>query len=223
MLLMPKGYLAHVAKLCKRYQVLFIMDEVATGFGRTGTMFACEQEKVSPDFLCVAKSITGGYLPLAATLTREKVYRAFLGRYEDFKTFFHGHTYTANPLACAVALANLRLYGEKGLLENVRQRTSQLNQGLASLKTHPQVKEIRQLGLMAGIQMVGGRRMGQKVCDVAFMRGVWLRPLGDVVVLMPPLAISEKELSFFIDVVRKSVILATNDPLVQRLPPRSGI
>ena len=98
MLLMPKGYLAHVAKLCKKYQVLLIVDEVATGFGRTGTMFACEQEGVSPDFLCVAKSITGGYLPLAATLTREKLFRAFLGRYDEFKTFFHGHTYTANPL-----------------------------------------------------------------------------------------------------------------------------
>ena len=112
MLLMARGYLAHVAKLCKKYQVLLIVDEVATGFGRTGTMFACEQEKVSPDFLCVAKSITGGYLPLAATLAKERIYKAFLGRYDEFKTFFHGHTYTANPLACAVALENLVLYKE---------------------------------------------------------------------------------------------------------------
>ncbi len=217
MLVMPKGYLAHVSRLCKRYQVLLIVDEVATGFGRTGTMFASEQEGVSPDFLCVAKSITGGYLPLAATLTREKIYQAFLGRYDEFKTFFHGHTYTANPLACAVALENLALYRKENLLKNVRARAKQLAQGLAPLKTHPHVKEIRQVGLMAGIELSQDNstryppaaRMGLKVCDAAFKKGVWLRPLGDVVVLMPPLAISEKELTFFIDVVRKSVILAT--------------
>src|SRR5476649_88953 len=121
-LLMPKRYLAHVAKLCQKYQVLLIVDEVATGFGRTGTMFAVEQENVRPDLLCVAKSITGGYLPLAATLTTERIYRAFLGRYDEFKTFFHGHTYTANPLACAAALANLDLYRKENLLRNVRVR-----------------------------------------------------------------------------------------------------
>jgi adenosylmethionine-8-amino-7-oxononanoate aminotransferase len=212
MLLMPKGFLAHVARLCKRYQVLLIVDEVATGFGRTGTMFACEQEDVSPDFLCVAKSVTGGYLPLAGTLTTERVYRAYLGRYDEFKTFFHGHTYTANPLACAAAVANLELYRKENLLKNVRARAKQLAAGLAPLRDHPHVKEIRQLGLMVGIELIAyppGRRMGLKVCDAAFKRGVWLRPLGDVVVLMPPLAITEKELAFLIDVVRKAVILAT--------------
>jgi adenosylmethionine-8-amino-7-oxononanoate aminotransferase len=212
MLLMPRGYLAHVARLCKRYQVLLIVDEVATGFGRTGTMFACEQEKVSPDFLCVAKSITGGYLPLAATLATERIYRAFLGRYDEFKTFFHGHTYTANPLACAAALANLDLYRKKKLLKNVEERARQLAEGLAPLRQHPHVKEIRQLGLMAGIELAAfppGRRMGLKVCDAALQRGVWLRPLGDVIVLMPPLAIARKDLAFLIDVVRNSVILAT--------------
>ncbi len=229
---MPKGYLGHVARLCKKYDVLFIVDEVATGFGRTGTMFACEQENVSPDFLCVAKSITGGYLPLAATLTKENVYKAFLGRYDEFKAFFHGHTYTANPLACAVALSNLALYQKKGLLKNVRDRAAELSAGLAPLRDHPHVKEVRQVGLMAGIDLVqekisltpslslGERdgvrhrpypvaaRMGLKVCDEALRRGVWLRPLGDVVILMPPLAISQKELAFLIDVVRNSVILA---------------
>jgi len=212
MLLMPKGYLAHVAKLCQKYQALLIVDEVATGFGRTGTMFACEQEKVSPDFLCVAKSITGGYLPLAATLTTERVYRAYLGRYDEFKTFFHGHTYTANPLACAAALANLELYRKENLLKNVRARTRQLAEGLSSLQGRPRIKEIRQIGLMAAIELKGyppGRRMGLKVCDAAFERGVWLRPLGDVIVIMPPLAITKQELAFLIDVVRKSVILAT--------------
>src|SRR4029077_3912589 len=147
MRLLPKGYLAHVARICESFHILLILDEVATGFGRTGTMFACEQEGVSPDFLCVAKSLTGGYLPLAATLTTEKVYKAFLGRYDEFKAFFHGHTYTANPLACAVALANLDLYEKEDLLANVRQRTLELETGLAALKAHPFVKEIRQVGL----------------------------------------------------------------------------
>ncbi len=226
MILMPKGYLAHVARLCKKYEVLLIVDEVATGFGRTGTMFACEQEKVSPDLLCVAKSITGGYLPLAATLAKEKIFKAYLGRYDEFKTFFHGHTYTANPLACAVALANLDLYGKKNLLKNVRARAAQLRDGLAPLLRHPQVRGIRQLGLMAGIEIgpyLAGARMGLKVCEEAIKRGVWLRPLGDVVVLLPPLAISRKELAFLIDVVRNSVILALNDSMASQRVVRPRI
>ena len=211
--LMPKGYLAHVARLCKRYGVFLIADEVATGFGRTGTLFAVEQEKVRPDFLCVAKSLTGGYLPLAATLTTEKVYGAFLGRYDEFKAFFHGHTYTANPLACAAALANLDLYRKKNLMAHVRERARELTEGLAPLRRHPHVKEVRQIGLMAGIELEKSpgksyppaARMGLKVCDACLKRGVWLRSLGDVVVLMPPLAISRKELQFLIQVVRDSI------------------
>ncbi len=219
MRLMPEGYLAHVARLCRKYDVLLILDEVATGFGRTGTMFACEQEHVSPDILCVAKSLTGGYLPLAATLASERIFKAFLGRYDEFKTFFHGHTYTANPLACSVALANLDLFKKEDLLKNVRERAAQLALGLKTLENHPHVKEIRQIGLMAGIELVqdrdtglpypARRRMGLRVCDEAIRCGVWLRPLGDVVVLMPPLAISQKELAFLIDVTRNSVILTT--------------
>jgi adenosylmethionine-8-amino-7-oxononanoate aminotransferase len=215
MRLMPKGYLAHVARLCKRYNVLLIADEVATGFGRTGTLFAVEQENVRPDFLCVAKSLTGGYLPLAATLTSEKIYRAFLGRYDQFKTFFHGHTYTANPLACAAALANLALYQKEKLLPKIRARARELAETLAPLKRHPHVKEIRQIGLMAGIELIQDKargrpypsqeRRGLRVCDAAFKRGVWLRPLGDVVVLMPPLAISRKELQFLVRVVKAAI------------------
>jgi len=213
MLLMPRGYLAHVAKLCKKYQVLLILDEVATGFGRTGRMFAGEHEGVSPDFLCVAKSITGGYLPLAATLAKERIYRAFLGRYDEFKAFFHGHTYTANPLACAVALANLDLYKKEDLLGNVRSRTRQMSKSIRRLIGHPHVKEVRQMGLMAGIGLSRdkfadyppGWRMGLKVCDAAIKRGVWLRPLGDVIVLMPPLAITAKELAFLFQVVQESI------------------
>lgn len=212
MLIMPKGYLAHVSRLCKRYGIFLIVDEVATGFGRTGTMFAVEQEKVQPDFLCLAKGITGGYLPLAATLTTEKVFRAFLGRYDEFKTFFHGHTYTANPLACAAALASLKLIRKKQLLQNVRARAKQLKEGLASLQRHPHVKEVRQLGLMVGIELrryPPAERRGLRVCDEALNRGVWLRPLGDVVVLMPPLVISKMELAFLLRVLGQSVAAAT--------------
>jgi adenosylmethionine-8-amino-7-oxononanoate aminotransferase len=215
MLLQPKGFLKRLAQLCRHYDILLIADEVATGFGRTGTMFAVEQEKVKPDFLCVAKSLTAGYLPLAATLTTEKIYRAFLGHFDEFKAFFHGHTYTANPLACAVALENLRLYKERDLLRNVRARTKQLAQGLASLKDHPHVKEIRQIGLMVGIELVRdkktgkgyppGWRMGLMVCDTLLESGVWLRPLGDVLVLLPPLAISAKEMDFFSRKVRQAI------------------
>jgi adenosylmethionine-8-amino-7-oxononanoate aminotransferase len=217
MRLMPKGYLSHVARLCKRHNVLLIADEVATGFGRTGTMFAVEQEKVRPDFLCVAKSITAGYLPLAATLSTEKVYRAFLGCYDEFKAFFHGHTYTANPLACAAALANLELYRKENLLAKIQQRSKQLAESLAPLRDHPHVKEVRQVGLMMGIELIEDKakakgyppaaRMGLNVCDDTLKRGVWLRPLGDIVVLMPPLAISAKELQFLVD----TVILAINE------------
>lgn len=215
MQIMPRGYLAHVARLCVKHQVLLIVDEVATGFGRTGTMFAVEQEGVSPDFLCLAKSLTGGYLPLAATLTTEKVYNAFLGRFDEFKAFFHGHTYTANPLACAVALASLDLYKKEDLLENVRRRTFQLTEELGPLKDHPHIQEVRQIGLMAGIELVKnkqtqqkyrpGHRMGLKVCQAAIRRGVWLRPLGDVIVLVPPLAIKERELAFMARVVREAI------------------
>jgi len=229
---MPRGYLAHVAQLCRTSDILLIVDEVATGFGRTGTMFACEQEGVSPDFLCVAKSLTGGYLPLAATLTKERIYRAFLGRYDEFKAFFHGHTYTANPLACAVALANLNYAPVHNLLANVRNRTLQLQKIARRLAIHPHVKEVRQVGLMAGIELVQQKgsltpalshrervpvrageatpyppslRMGLKVCDAALKRGVWLRPLGDTIVLMPPLVISEKELGFLLKVVEEAI------------------
>ena len=221
MLLMPKGYLAHAARLCRRYGLLLIVDEVATGFGRTGTLFACQQEGVSPDFLCVAKSLTAGYLPLAATLATEKIFRTFLGRYDEFRTFFHGHTYTANPLACAVAIANLDLIRRNRLLDRVRRRARQLADGLAPMRAHDHVREVRQLGLMCGIELVRdkssgrpyppGRRMGLRVCDEAIRRGVWLRPLGDVIVLMPPLAIAEAEMQFLVNVVHAAIEAGTSD------------
>lgn len=218
MRVMPKGYLAEAARLCRRYDVLLVLDEVATGFGRTGTMFACEREKAAPDFLCAAKTLTGGYLPLAVTLAREKIFRAFLGRYDEFKTFFHGHTYTANPLACAVALENLRRYTPRSFAI-IRRRAEEMRRGLEPLRNHPHVKEIRQIGLMAGIELIrdkaknlaypAGMRMGLKGCDAAIRRGVWIRPLGDVLVLMPPLAISAPDMRFLTQTVCEAIDEAT--------------
>lgn len=215
MLLQPKGFLKRLGERCRRYGILMIADEVATGFGRTGEMFAVDHDGIRPDFLCVAKSLTGGYLPLAATLTTEKVFRAFRGRFDEFRHFFHGHTYTANPLACAVAIENLRLYEERNLLANVRARAQQMADGLAPLKDHPHVKDIRQLGLMCGIELVQDKRrnrpfaprerMGLRVCQDAIRRGVWLRPLGDTIVLLPPLAISRMEMDVLVRTVRASI------------------
>jgi adenosylmethionine-8-amino-7-oxononanoate aminotransferase len=196
MLVHPPGYLAKVAELCHRHDVHLILDEVATGFGRTGTMFACEQEQVSPDFLCLAKGISGGYLPLAATLTTEDVYSAFLGKREELKQFFHGHTYTANPLACAVGLESLALLRES-TLANARARIPQLTAALSRMRNHVGVQDIRHRGLMAGIELapLTGRFLGVEVCERARAHGVILRPLGDVVVWMPPLSVTADDLA----------------------------
>lgn len=201
MLLQPEGWLSGVAALCRKYDVLLICDEVATGFGRTGTMFACEQEAVTPDLMCVAKGLTGGYLPLAATLTSERVYEAFLGRFDEAKTFFHGHTYTGNPLACAVALANLALFESERTLERMIPAEGVLADGLARVAKLPHVKEVRRRGLMIGIELARdgstpyeyGERMGFKACLAARRHGVLLRPLGNVIVVMPPLSLSDAE------------------------------
>jgi adenosylmethionine-8-amino-7-oxononanoate aminotransferase len=199
--------------------LLFIADEVATGFGRTGTMFACQQEGVAPDFMCVAKGITGGYLPLAATLTTEEIFKGFLGEFDEFKTFFHGHTYTGNPLACAVALANLQLFEEEDLLEKVRTSSELLRRLLARFWDLSRVGDVRQKGLMVGIELVQNRRtrkpyapaekIGQKVIAEARKRGVIIRPLGDVIVLMPPLATDDSTLEELVDVTYESLRAVT--------------
>ncbi|HSN30800.1 MAG TPA: adenosylmethionine--8-amino-7-oxononanoate transaminase [Kofleriaceae bacterium] len=196
MLVHPRGFLREVAALCRRHEVHLILDEVATGFGRTGTMFACEQEDVAPDFLCLAKGISGGYLPLAATLTTEAVYAAFLGARAEMKHFFHGHTYTANPLACAVGIESLRLLREE-TLANAQARIPEIGAALARIAKHPAVREVRSVGLMAGIDLHAsdGRFLGVEVCDRARQHGVILRPLGDVVVWMPPLSVSSDDLA----------------------------
>ena len=195
MLIHPQGFLGKAAELCRRHAVHLIVDEVATGFGRTGTMFACEQEGVSPDFLCLAKGIAGGYLPLAATLSTEEIYSVFLGKRSELKHFFHGHTFTANPLACAVGLASLQLLRQE-TLPNARARLPEMTAALGRIAALPGVREVRQCGLMAGIDLtpIEGRALGVEVCDRIRSHSVILRNLGDVVVWMPPLSISTPDL-----------------------------
>ncbi len=195
MLVHPPGFLARAAALCKQYGVHLILDEVATGFGRTGTMFACEREAVQPDFLCLAKGISGGYLPLAATLSTEEIYTAFLGARSELKHFFHGHTYTANPLACAVGLASLDLL-RASTMANACARIPDVEAALERVSREPAVKETRQCGLMVGIELHGraGRSMGADACARARKHGVIVRNLGDVVVWMPPLTITRDDL-----------------------------
>ena len=195
MLVHPRGYLARAAELCRRHSVHLIVDEVATGFGRTGTLFACEQEHITPDFLCLAKGISGGYLPLAATLTTEEVYAAFLGTRRDLNQFFHGHTYTANPLACAVGLESLALLRDT-TLANARAQLPRIVAALDRIGQLACVREVRRCGLMAGIELASrdGRALGAEVCAAVRKHGVILRPLGDVVVWMPPLSIEPEDL-----------------------------
>ena len=209
----PEGYLREVRELCDRHGVLLICDEVATGFGRTGTMFACEQEGVAPDFLCLAKGLTGGYLPLAATLTTERVYEGFLGAFEDFRTFFHGHTYTGNPLACAAALATLDVFESERTLERLQGKIALLADLLErEVAPLPAVAEIRRRGFMVGIELSGfalEERMGHQVTLAARRRGAIVRPLGDTIVLMPPLAIEEAELRRLVGITAAAIDEAT--------------
>jgi adenosylmethionine-8-amino-7-oxononanoate aminotransferase len=204
----PPGYLSEVRRLCDRHGVLLICDEVATGFGRTGTMFACEQEGVSPDLLCVAKGLTGGYMPLAATLATERIYETFLGAHQEFKSFFHGHTYTGNPLACAAAIASLEVFEEERTLVRLQPKIRLLGELLDEVAGMREVSEIRQCGFMVGIDLGEhdpSLRMGHRVVLEARRRGVIVRPLGDVVVLMPPLSITKQELRRLVTVVADSI------------------
>ncbi len=211
MLVHPPGYLREARELCDHFGVLMICDEVATGFGRTGTMFACEQEDVAPDLLCLAKGLTGGYLPLAATLTTERIYEGFLGAPEEQRTFFHGHTYTGNPLACAAAIANLDAFEQEQTLAHLQPKIELLGEQLEAVAAMPEVKEVRRCGFMVGIDLGEhdpALRVGQRVTLEARERGAIIRPLGDVVVLMPPLAISERELEALIEITAESIEVA---------------
>jgi adenosylmethionine-8-amino-7-oxononanoate aminotransferase len=218
MLLQPPGYLRAVRAACDRHDVFLICDEVATGFGRTGTMFACEQEGVVPDFLCLAKGLTGGYLPLAATVSTERVHAAFLGEPEEYRTFFHGHTYTGNPLACAAALATLDAFEQERTLARLQPKAALLEQLLRDLvEPLPHVAEVRRCGFMCGIELAeNGRRtydsalrMGHRTTLAARSRGAIVRPLGDVVVLMPPLPIEPDVLEELVEITADAIADAT--------------
>ncbi len=215
MIVHPEGFLRRMAKACTRLGIPFIADEVATGFGRTGTMFAVEQEGVEPDFMAVAKGITGGYLPLAATLTTETIFRTFRGPYAEKKTFFHGHTYSGNPLASAAALANLDVFEEEGTLSKAPGKIAFLERELKRFLDLGHVGDVRQKGFMIGIELEADpqarkpfpleSRIGALACRAARKRGVILRPLGDVVVVMPPPAMTEKDLGRVLDAAYESI------------------
>jgi len=219
MIAQPPGYLAKVREVTRRHDVLLIADEVAVGFGRTGKMFACEHEGVSPDLLCLAKGITGGYLPLAATLATDDVYQAFLGEFGEFKTFFHGHTYSGNPLGAAVGLASLDIFAQDRVLEGLPPKVELLAGRLANLAEHPHVGDIRQRGLMVGLELVADkltrepfplkRRTGHRVILAARQLGAILRPLGDVIVLLPPLCITPEELGTLCDITYEAIARGT--------------
>ena len=216
MLVHPLGYLREVRRLCDEHGVLLICDEVATGFGRTGRMFACEHEGVAPDFLCLAKGLTGGYLPLAATLTTERVYEAFLGAHHEFKTFFHGHTYTGNPLACAAALANLDVFEQERTLDRLQVKIDLLGRWLERyVAPLGAVAEVRRRGFMTGIQLrpfPPEARMGHRVTLAARRAGAIIRPLGDVVILMPPLSIGEPDLRRLVEITAAAIAEAAAAP-----------
>ena len=215
----PPGYLRRVADACRRHDVLLICDEVATGFGRTGRLFACEHEGVRPDLMCLAKGISGGYLPLAATLATDRIYEAFLGDPGEHRTFFHGHTYTGNALACAAGLASLDVFEKDGVLARIGELQGLLAARLAPLGSMPHVGEVRRRGLMVGIELVADRRTraayppeerrGRRACEAARKHGVLIRPLGDVVVLMPPYCISDENLARLADAAGQGIAEAT--------------
>jgi adenosylmethionine-8-amino-7-oxononanoate aminotransferase len=219
MITSPKGYVKRIRELTIKYGVLLIADEVATGFGRTGRMFACDHESISPDILCLAKGITGGYLPLAATLTTEEIFNAFLGEYEEKRTFFHGHSYTGNPLACAAAAANLRVMKQEKVLEKLQGKIQFLSEALKEYEELEHVGDIRQLGMMVGIELVVDKatkeeypfedKIGINVTKEARSRGLIIRPLGNVIVLMPPLSISQDELSEILSITYHSIKAVT--------------
>jgi adenosylmethionine-8-amino-7-oxononanoate aminotransferase len=215
----PPGYLRGVRELTRKYDVLMIADEVAVGFGRTGRMFACEHEGVAPDIICLSKGLTGGYMPLAATIATEEIYSAFLGEFSELKTFFHGHSYTGNQLGCAVALAGLDIFEREDVLARLAPRIAQLADWLARIAAHPHVGDVRQAGLVAGVELVRERatkepyaweeKRGWRVAHEARERGVLIRPLGNTVVIMPPLSIAEDELGALLAAIEGGIGAAT--------------
>ncbi len=219
MIIHPSGYLSGARALCKKYNVLFILDEVLTGFGRTGKMFACLHEDVAPDIMALSKGVNGGYMPLAATLATDEIYNAFLGKYAELKTFFHGHTYTGNPLGCAAALASLELFEKEHILENLEPKIDHLRAKLKRFELLEHVGDVRQCGLIAAIELVRDKsskepypwevRVGNRVCLEARKHGLLIRPLGHIIVIMPPLSIRVDELSKMLDIIYESIQVVT--------------
>jgi adenosylmethionine-8-amino-7-oxononanoate aminotransferase len=209
MIVYPKEYLARAAELARKYDVHLIVDEVATGFGRCGRMFACEHARIEPDFMCLSKGITAGYLPLAATLVSEDVYRAFYDDYEKKKTFFHGHTYTANPTACAAAVASLEIFEQEDVLGRIKKIIGALQDGLEKFRGLDLVGDVRNIGVIGAVELVRDRetkevfepqeRIGLEIYKKSLERNLLLRPLGNVSYLFLPLCINEKELRYILE------------------------
>lgn len=219
MVMHPPGFLRGLRKLTREHDVLLIADEVAVGCGRTGTMFACQQEDVVPDFLCLGKGLSGGYLPLAATITNDTIYRAFLGEWHTGRTLHHGHTFSGNPLACAAALASLDAFDEEKTLAKLPEKCALLRDHLRRLAEHPHVVRTRQRGLIgsleltpdksAGVPYPASERRAWRVCRETLANGVWLRPLADVLYVMPPLAISLEELDLLMNTLAAAIANVT--------------
>ena len=221
MIVSPTGFLKGAATLARKYNTLLILDEVMTGFGRTGKMWGCEHEEVVPDILCSAKGLTAGYLPLAATLTTDEIHEAFLGDYRDFKTFFHGHTFTGNQLGCAAALANINLFEETDLIRKIQPTIEHFKDRLQKFYTLDHVGDVRICGLTAGIELVRDRvtkeeypaaeKVGMRVCQEVLRNGAMLRPLVNVIVLMPPLQITIAELDELLKIVYNAIERVTGE------------
>lgn len=220
MLMAPAGYLKRIRELTKKYNVLLIADEVATGFGRTGRMFACDSECISPDLMCISKGITGGYMPLAATLTTDEIYNTFLGDMEEKKTFYHGHSYTANQLACAAGIASLKIFKDEHVIEGLQEKIQVIAEKLEKIAKLTHVGEARQRGMIVGIELMQDKAqyipyawdksMGAVVCMKAREHGLFIRPVGDVVVFMPPLCSTVEEITDMLDIIYMSIDEVTN-------------
>ncbi len=214
-IIQPKGFLQKIEELARKNGVHLLLDEVATGFGRTGRMFACEYENVNPDIMMVAKSISGGYLPISATLVSGDIFNAFIGSYNEYKTFFHGHTYTGNALSCAVSLENLNLIKKYKLIEHVQKMAKIFRSELIRFYDLPNVGDVRQIGLMCGIELIKDKntkkefpykeRVGYKITLIARKYGLFIRPLGNIIVLMPPLYINENILKKIVNITYRSI------------------
>jgi adenosylmethionine---8-amino-7-oxononanoate aminotransferase len=214
-------FLTRLKQACEHYQVHLIADEIAVGFGRSGTLFACEQAGISPDFMCLSKGLSGGYLPLAVVLTHDFIYQAFYADYETLRAFLHSHSYTGNPLACCAALASLDIFASDNVLENNRHLAQVMTASTAALNDHPHVAEVRQHGMVVAIEMIQDKaqripypwqqRRGLTVYRHALERGALLRPLGNVIYFMPPYVIEGEQIEWLATIAREGIDLATAD------------